>query len=103
LHLGLQFALGGDKSIHLRLGPEFYLLKDQPLLPWVGAKYVYTIEPSGDQGWLLELGVERNLDFLFDFQNVALRASTGFSYVYVKSGPDRNYFEMIQLALLFAF
>ncbi|MCB1198523.1 MAG: hypothetical protein KDK51_09120 [Deltaproteobacteria bacterium] len=104
LHIALsfKFALDGDKQTHIRFGPEFYLLKDRSFLPWIGAKYIYTLDPSSNQGWLTQLGVEKKLDFIFGFENMVIRASTGFAYIYVNDADDRSYFEILNMGFMFA-
>lgn len=101
--LSFQFGLDGDQQIHLRFGPEFYLLRDSLILPWIGTKYIYTIEPGHNQGWMGQLGLEKNMSFIFGFENIVLRASTGVAFIYVDGAPDRNYYEIINLGLMFAF
>lgn len=103
IDLGFVFGLDGDQQIQLRFGPEFYLFQDVAWLPWMGAKYIYTINPQGNQGWMAQVGVEKDLSFLFRFENIVLRASTGFAQVYVSDAENRTFWEMLNVGIWFTF
>lgn len=101
--LSFQFGLDGDQHVGLRLGPEFYLLKDSAYLPWVGTKYIYSIVPKNNQGFMVEFGLEKDLEFLFGFENMVIRASTGFAKMWMLDEPNRSYLELIRLGMAFTF
>ncbi|MCB0272129.1 MAG: hypothetical protein KDD46_03850 [Bdellovibrionales bacterium] len=103
IHMSFQFGLDGDKQVSLRFGPEFYLLKDASFLPYVGAKYMYTIVPNGNQGWMGQWGVEKDLAFLFGMENMVLRLSSGYGVIYVSDASNRNYWEIVNIGFMFAF
>ena len=98
----LDAQVAGRQYFLLELGPDFYPIQDVIIMPWITGRFLYTMLPNGNIGWVSEVGFETHLSASQEGENFRLRISSGAGQLFV--GSDNLFFiETARVGLLWSF
>lgn len=100
--LSLNTQMDGLRYFYLELGPDFYPIQDVIILPFVSARFLYTMLPSGHPGWMSQIGFETHIAKSNEIENLRLRFSAGAGEFLMD--PENQFFiELARIGLIWSF
>ncbi|MCB0326316.1 MAG: hypothetical protein KDD52_01735 [Bdellovibrionales bacterium] len=100
--INVSIATNQDQRVWIATGPEYYMLQDSQLTPFVYVRLLYSILPNGDLGWSMGFGFEYNLGS-FWLENLALKTSFGLRQIFFQNQEDQILLELVQLGIHWSF
>lgn len=100
--LSLDAQVGGRQLFYLEFGPNFYPVPDAKVLPYLSGRFLYTMVPHGDLGWLANIGFEIPLGRSYQIENLKLRVNTGGGQFFFDSGSNL-FLELVRLGFVWNF
>ncbi|MEZ4704796.1 MAG: hypothetical protein R3A11_06375 [Bdellovibrionota bacterium] len=102
VQMSWAFALNQQKRVTVSFGPEFYLMNDVTLTPFVYARFIYGVLPQNTLGLSTGFGFEYNLGAIA-VENLSLRASLGLRQEFPDSGGRQTRFDVVQVGVTWSF
>jgi hypothetical protein len=100
--LSIDTQVDGLQLFYLEFGPDFYPIQDSWFLPYMSARLLYTMVPSGAPGWLVNLGFETRLSSSYETENLRLRVNTGIGQ-FITHSDNFLFIELIRIGLIWSF
>ena len=94
--LSWEFALRGPERVNVAIGFRYLTRVWSLFKPYIGAEFLYLIDPTNDLGWRSYLGFEYDLKAITGNDNLRFTLQSGISGIAHLNASDELFYEMVR-------